>query len=73
MISFYLKEADQVERLLDHVKVITFAESLGGIESLITIPYYQTHADVSVEQRQQLGITPKLLRLSVGLVKMQLI
>lgn len=52
MISFYLKEADQVERLLDHVKVITFAESLGGIESLITIPYYQTHADVSVEQRQ---------------------
>ncbi|MCB8599983.1 PLP-dependent transferase, partial [Blautia sp. DFI.9.9] len=47
MISFYLKEADQVERLLDHVKVITFAESLGGIESLITIPYYQTHADVS--------------------------
>ena len=32
MISFYLKEADQVERLLDHVKVITFAESLGGIE-----------------------------------------
>lgn len=67
MISFYLKEADQVERLLDHVKVITFAESLGGIESLITIPYYQTHADVSVEQRQRLGITPKLLRLSVGL------
>lgn len=47
--------------------MITFAESLGGIESLITIPYYQTHADVSVEQRQRLGITTKLLRLSVGL------
>ncbi len=67
MVSFYLKEESQVERLLNNVKVITFAESLGGIESLITIPYYQTHADVPVKQRQRLGITTKLLRLSVGL------
>lgn len=67
MISFYLKAEDDVARLLDNVKLITFAESLGGIESLITIPYYQTHADVELDQRQRLGITPRLLRLSVGL------
>ncbi|WP_251546128.1 trans-sulfuration enzyme family protein [Limosilactobacillus caecicola] len=67
MISFYLKSVADVAKLLDHVKIITFAESLGGVESLITIPYYQTHADVEPEQRQRLGITPQLLRLSVGL------
>ena len=67
MISFYLKAEDDVARLLDNVKLITFSESLGGIESLITIPYYQTHADVELDQRQRLGITPRLLRLSVGL------
>lgn len=67
MISFYLKNKDDVAKLLDNVKIITFAESLGGIESLITIPYYQTHADVDPQQRQRLGITPQLLRISVGL------
>lgn len=67
MISFYLKEDADVAKLLDNVKIITFAESLGGVESLITIPYYQTHADVEPEQRQRLGITTRLLRLSVGL------
>lgn len=67
MISFYLKANKDVERILNNVEIITFAESLGGIESLITIPYYQTHADVDEKQRERLGITPKLLRLSVGL------
>lgn len=67
MISFYLKKDEDVAKLLDNVKLITFAESLGGIESLITIPYYQTHADVKLDQRQRLGITPRLLRLSIGL------
>lgn len=67
MVSFYLQNEQQVEAVLNNVKVITFAESLGGVESLITIPYYQTHADVAEEQRKRLGITPTLLRLSVGL------
>lgn len=67
MISFYLDSEAKVERVLNSVKVITFAESLGGAESLITIPYYQTHDDVEAEQRVRLGITTKLLRLSVGL------
>ena len=67
MISFYLETEKEVERILNNVKVISFAESLGGIESLITIPFYQTHADVELKQRERLGITPKLLRISVGL------
>lgn len=67
MISFYLDSEEEVERVLNNVKVITFAESLGGAESLITIPYYQTHDDVEPEQRIRLGINTKLLRLSVGL------
>lgn len=67
IISFYVKDEEDVNKLLNNVKVITFAESLGGIESLITIPYYQTHADVELDQRKRLGITTKLLRLSVGL------
>ena len=67
IISFYVRDEGDVQKILDNVKVITFAESLGGVESLITIPFYQTHADVELSQRQRLGITPKLLRLSVGL------
>ena len=67
MISFYLDSDEEVDRVLKSVKLITFAESLGGAESLLTIPYYQTHDDVAEDQRLRLGITPRLLRLSVGL------
>jgi cystathionine beta-lyase/cystathionine gamma-synthase len=49
------------------VKLITFAESLGGTETLLTYPLVQTHPDVPEDVRQRLGITDKLLRLSVGL------
>ncbi len=67
MISFYLDSDEEVDRVLKSIKLITFAESLGGAESLLTIPYYQTHDDVAEDQRLRLGITPRLLRLSVGL------
>ena len=49
------------------MKVITFAESLGGTESLITSPLTQTHSDVPEDMRRRLGITDTLLRLSVGI------
>ena len=55
------------EQILNHVRLITFAESLGGTESLITYPMVQTHADVPEQLRRHLGITDTLLRLSVGL------
>jgi cystathionine gamma-synthase len=49
------------------LKIITFAESLGGVESLITYPATQTHADIPVEIREQTGVCDRLLRLSVGI------
>ena len=47
--------------------MIKFAESLGGVETLITYPTTQTHADVPVEIREKNGITDSTLRLSVGI------
>lgn len=67
MISFCTDTVETARRILEHVKLITFAESLGGTESLITYPMTQTHADVPIKTREHLGITDTLLRLSVGL------
>ncbi|MCJ2162548.1 trans-sulfuration enzyme family protein [Lentilactobacillus kefiri] len=67
MISFYVQNMDQVDRLFKHLKIISFAESLGGVESLLTIPSLQTHSDMAKEDRLKLGITDELLRLSTGL------
>ncbi len=67
MISFTVKNAEMVKTILKGVKVITFAESLGGVESLITYPYVQTHSAIPKEIRDRLGVTDKLLRLSVGI------
>jgi cystathionine beta-lyase/cystathionine gamma-synthase len=67
MISFALKDGALVERVLARIRLISFAESLGGVESLITFPARQTHADVPEEVRERLGVTNRLLRLSVGI------
>ena len=48
-------------------QLISFAESLGGVETLITFPEVQTHADIEPETRARLGINDRLLRLSVGI------
>ena len=67
MISFHVDSKETAIRILDSVKLITYAESLGGTESLITYPRLQTHADVPEEIRERLGINDRLLRFSVGL------
>lgn len=67
MISFHTDTVDTAHRILEKVQLITFAESLGGTESLITYPMLQTHPDVPAPMREHLGITETLLRLSVGL------
>jgi cystathionine gamma-synthase len=67
MLSFVVKDPDLVPYLLENLKLITFAESLGGVESLITFPARQTHADIPEEIRNQIGVTDCLLRLSVGI------
>ena len=49
------------------MQLISFAESLGGVETLLTYPTMQTHGDVPVEVKERLGITDDFLRLSVGI------
>jgi cystathionine beta-lyase/cystathionine gamma-synthase len=58
-------------RLLGAVRVFTLAESLGGVESLIEHPLTMTHASVPRERLDAMGITPDLIRVSVGLEDVQ--
>lgn len=67
MIAFEVDTQETAKTLLTKVKMILYAESLGGVESLITYPMKQTHADVPKEERESRGITDTLLRMSVGL------
>jgi len=68
MLSFRLKKGlDACKNLLRNVKVFTAAESLGGVESLIEHPATMTHASVPKEERERIGITDSLIRLSVGI------
>ncbi len=67
MISFNVKDIQSVERVLEKVQLIIFAESLGGVESLITYPVVQTHAAIPEEMRLRIGVSDTLLRLSVGI------
>jgi cystathionine gamma-synthase len=67
MISFSVHSAESARRILGNVRLILYAESLGGVETLITYPYTQTHADVPEAERLIRGIDDKLLRLSVGI------
>lgn len=67
IFSFKVKDARYIEPILRHIKLIAFAESLGGVESLMTYPAVQTHADIPLEIRQQVGVDDRLLRFSVGI------
>ncbi|MDR1759397.1 MAG: PLP-dependent aspartate aminotransferase family protein [Fibrobacter sp.] len=67
VISFEVDSRETAEHILNHVKLIYFAESLGGTDSLITYPFLQTHADVPAAVRDKKGINDKLLRLSIGI------
>ncbi len=67
MLSFTLTDAALVPQVLGAVQLCLFAESLGGVETLITYPATQTHADIPAARREDLGISDRLLRLSVGI------
>ena len=67
MLSFYLKEEAWINPFLQNIALISFAESLGGTESLITYPATQTHADIPEEIRVAQGVDNRLLRFSVGI------
>jgi cystathionine gamma-synthase len=67
MLSFRLLKEEWINPFLQQLKLITFAESLGGVESLITYPATQTHADIPEEIRTGYGVCNRLLRFSVGI------
>lgn len=67
MVSFEVDDPARVAPLLRSVQVFLFAESLGGVESLVTFPAVQTHADLEAATRERLGVNDRLLRLSIGL------
>lgn len=67
MITFQVDSKEHALQILKQVRMIKFAESLGGVETLITYPTTQTHADVPEEVRLKNGITPCTLRLSTGI------
>ncbi|MGN0801247.1 MAG: trans-sulfuration enzyme family protein [Candidatus Faecivicinus sp.] len=67
MISFELQEGYDVPKFFSSLKLITLAESLGGVESLICHPASMTHAAIPEELRRRIGITEGLIRLSVGI------
>ena len=67
MVSFKVTNPEQIPNILSRVRIFSFAESLGGVESLITYPTTQTHADIPQEVRHSYGLTDDLLRLSIGI------
>jgi len=71
MISFDLGSHENAKKFLDRVKLCSLAESLGGVESLISHPASMTHGSVPPETRERLGITPGLVRISVGIEEIE--
>jgi cystathionine gamma-lyase len=68
MLSFYLKGGrEDVRNFLSRLKYFSLAESLGGVESLIEVPYHMTHASIPEQERRRLGVTDNLIRVSVGI------
>ncbi|MED4452259.1 bifunctional cystathionine gamma-lyase/homocysteine desulfhydrase [Metabacillus fastidiosus] len=67
VVSFDVGSAEKAEKVLSRVKYFTLAESLGAVESLISIPALMTHASIPPERRKELGITDGLIRISIGL------
>ena len=67
MISFDLGSLDNARKFLKSVRLCALAESLGGVETLISHPATMTHASVPVEERERIGVTDGLVRISVGI------
>src|ERR1700726_2606115 len=67
MLSFELGSLEAAKALLNHVRICSLAESLGGVETLISHPALMTHASMPTEKQKEVGITQGLIRLSVGI------
>lgn len=71
VLSFEVMDSERIPSILEKTRIFSFAESLGGVESLITYPMHQTHADIDEKTRERLGINNRLLRLSAGIENVQ--
>ena len=68
MLSFELKASlEETKKFLEHLKLFSIAESLGGVESLVELPSIMTHSSISKEHREKIGLKDSLIRLSVGI------
>jgi cystathionine beta-lyase/cystathionine gamma-synthase len=67
MLSFYTQTAEQASRVLDRLRIPVHAASLGGVESLVVRPSRTSHLGLPETERQRLGVTDDLVRVSVGI------
>ena len=67
MVSVDVGTLERAKALTEHCRIFALAESLGGVESLISVPALMTHASVPADRREVMGVTPGLVRLSVGI------
>ena len=66
MISVVFSSKQNLDSFLSKIKLFSLAESLGGVESLMSVPYFMTHADVPKDVKSEMNLVPELLRLAVG-------
>lgn len=71
MVSFELNESINIDNFLAQFQLFTLAESLGAVESLISVPAKMTHASIPKERRAEIGISEQLIRLSIGIEDVQ--
>lgn len=67
MVSVDVGTLERTKALTEHLRIFSLAESLGGVESLVNVPALMTHGSVPPDRRDAMGITPGLVRFSVGI------
>ena len=67
MVSLVFESKLELDKFVNKINLFSLAESLGGVESLMSVPYFMTHADVPREVKADMGLVPELLRLAVGI------
>lgn len=66
MVSIVFHSKSEMEDFIKKINLFSLAESLGGVESLMSVPYFMTHADVPEDVKAEMDLVPELLRLAVG-------
>ena len=66
MVSIVFTSKNEMDNFINKINLFALAESLGGVESLMSVPYFMTHADVPKEVKAEMDLVPELLRLAVG-------